>query len=123
MNGYCPSEHACLLTASSKMPQWVSRIVSQNTIKARAGVGIVLIKDAIGSDPKNRKGARSYDTVANQSAMHAVAAADDSVRLREVRENCYQAVERDCISVVAKLLSITANDSRRLRPTKRSLLL
>ena len=85
--------------------------------------GIVLIKDAIGSDPENRKGARSYDTVANQSAMHAVAAADDSVRLREVRENCYQAVERDCISVVANLLSITANDSRRLRPTKRSLLL
>ena len=38
MNGYCPSEHACLLTASSKMPQWISRIVSQNTKKARAGV-------------------------------------------------------------------------------------
>ena len=80
----------------------------QNTKKARAGVGIVLIKDAIGLEPENRKGARSYATVANQSAEHAVAAADDSVRLREVRENCYQAVERDCISVVANLLSITA---------------
>ena len=93
----------------------------QNTKKARAGVGIVLIKDAIGLEPENRKGARSYATVANQSAEHAVAAADDSVRLREVRENCYQAVERDCISVVANLLSVTANHSRRLRPSKRSL--
>jgi hypothetical protein len=61
--------------------------VLQNTKKARAGVGIVLIKDAIGLEPENRKGARSYATVANQSAEHAVAAADDSVRLREVREN------------------------------------
>ena len=95
--------------------------MSQNTIKARAGVGIVLIKDAIGSEPENRKGAHSYATVENQSAKHAVAAADDSARPRELRENCYQAVERDCISVVANLLSITANDSRRLRPTKRSL--
>jgi len=95
--------------------------VLQNTKKARAGVGIVLIKDAIGLEPENRKGARSYATVANQSAEHAVAAADDSVRLIELRENCYQAVERDCISVVANLLSVTANHSRRLRPSKRSL--
>ena len=94
--------------------------MSQNTIKARAGVGIVLIKDAIGSEPENRKGARSYATVANQSAEHAVAAADDSVRLREVRENCYQAVERDCISVVANLLSITATPQPSIAPHEAS---
>ena len=94
--------------------------MSQNTIKARAGVGIVLIKDAIGSEAENRKGAHSYATVENQSAKHAVAAADDSVRPRELRENCYQAVERDCISVVANLLSITATPQPSIAPHEAS---
>ena len=58
--------------------------------------GIVLIKDAIGSDPENRKGARSYDTVANQSAMHAV--------LQQTTASDYARYER----IVTRLWNATA---------------